>query len=251
VIAAAYGGKAEFTHVIRVDPHEKTEFASKVFALRRGFTAVERTRHDFIGIVDGDISFEPDYYARMIEEMQSDSGLGIVGGQVFDVVNSIPTKRFPNPKSVSGGIQLFQRSCFDDIGGLLPLVEGGEDTVAELTARMKGWTVKTLMDVPVLHHKPTGGSRGNFAVSRFRMGVRDHSYGSHILFEVVKCMRQLRARPYILAGWFRFIGFFWCFLTRRRRTISRDLVRFVQRDQLKRLHLGFLVGSKTETGEVT
>ena len=45
------------------------------------------------------------------------------------------------------GAQLVRRTCFEQIGGYLPLENGGEDWCAEVTARMLGWNTTTFPEI--------------------------------------------------------------------------------------------------------
>ena len=77
--------------------------------------------------------------------------------------DNIPIDRGSRPWSVPGGIQLFRRECFQKIGGMLPLRYGEEDLVAEVKARMEGYTVQAFYNITgALHHRLTGTLNGNF-----------------------------------------------------------------------------------------
>ncbi len=235
--------RTQYDFIVSKSTHtrnSKCNFSSKVHAINAGLEEVKGIDYDLLGIVDADISFQNDYYEQMLKEFENNPNLGIGGGQVYDVIDDELVRRFPSPHSVSGGIQLFRKKCYDEIGGLPFLKHGGEDTVAEMTAKMKGWKVLTFMELTVSHHKCTGVSQGNPIVSRFKLGFRDYIYGSHPIFEAVKCVRQLRARPVILAGLLRFMGFMYFFLKNEKRPVSQSLIEYVQRDQLDRLKLRFL-----------
>jgi hypothetical protein len=69
--------------------------------------------------------------------------LGIAGGYVYERLNgsfkSIPGNR---ERSVGGAFQIFRRECFEEIE-LIPLRFGGEDSIIEITAAMKGWQVRS------------------------------------------------------------------------------------------------------------
>ena len=51
-------------------------------------------------------------------------------------------------RSVAGAVQLFRCECYEGIGGISPLRNGGEDWCAEVSARMMGWTVKAFPGTP-------------------------------------------------------------------------------------------------------
>ena len=75
-------GKYSFIEFVRVEKTEKHDFAAKVHALRRGFTCLSGVEYDFVGILDGDVSFEPDYFERLLDRFELDPNLGIAGGNI-------------------------------------------------------------------------------------------------------------------------------------------------------------------------
>jgi hypothetical protein len=68
-------------------------------------------------------------------------GLGIAGGHVIEAYDGQVVPQRISANSVAGGVQMFRRQAFEDIGGLRPMRLGGEDSVAEILARMHRWEV--------------------------------------------------------------------------------------------------------------
>ena len=81
---------------------------------------------EFVGVHDADIAPErDDYYCAMLRKFQQDSRLGIVGGYIHEFSNGSWRCRQGNaPDSVAGGIQMFRRICFEQIGGYTPFIPG-------------------------------------------------------------------------------------------------------------------------------
>jgi glycosyltransferase involved in cell wall biosynthesis len=234
-IARRYETRFAFIKFIRVDNQKDRDFASKVFALRAGFTELAGCPYGFIGILDADITLKPEYYEQIINEFRKDPKLGIAGGLLYDCQDSTMRKRYSSPWSVPGGIQLFRRECFEKIGGIMPLRYGEEDTVAEIKARMAGYTVRAFYDVVSLHHRLTGTATMNFPSTAFHNGFRDYYAGTYLPFEIVKCIRRLPQRPYLLIGIFRFCGYVWATLRRFNRQIPNDVVKYLRMEQKKRI----------------
>jgi hypothetical protein len=137
---------------------------------------------------------------------------------------------------VAGAIQLFRRACYEQIGGHMPLSYGGEDWICEILARKNGWSVAAFPDIIAYHHKTSESKRGVFR-DALRQGKMDYAVGSHPLFELVKCIRRLRERPFVLRALFRFIGFTWSTLRGDPNKVSAEIVDYVRGEQLKRLRL--------------
>lgn len=235
-IIAGYASRYEFIQVIRRDAKgNNLGFASKVFALREAYEQVRGMDYKYIGNLDADVSFEPDYYHKIVSRLEAKKQLGITGGFIFESDQGVFKSRKSNSvRSVAGAIQMFRRECYEQIGGLTPIRTGGEDWVAETSARMHGWEVMAYPDCRVFHHKSSAKTRGVWR-DQFRMGLMDYAVGSHPLFEAVKCARRFRERPVLGGAFCRFGGFLWGYYKREMRPVSDDFIKYLNREQLMRL----------------
>ena len=87
--------------------------------------------YHFIGNLDADITFDESYYENLLEEFQKNPKLGIAGGMLFEESNGKFMPRYLSEmRYVPGGVQLFRRTCYEQVGGYLPSRWGGEDTIA-------------------------------------------------------------------------------------------------------------------------
>lgn len=210
-------------------------FASKVSAIHAGYGALRGTRYRFIGILDADVTFDSDYYERVINQFHKDPELGIAGGFIYETRNGRSVSRSSNStRSVAGAIQLFRRECYENIGGHRPIDYGGEDWVCEIEARCNGWTVEAFPQVIVQHHKPNVSRRGALREA-IRQGRMDYVVGSHPIFEIVKCLRRVSERPYFLSAAVRYASFSWSCVAGYERVISEEGVKALRRDQAGRL----------------
>ena len=135
-----------FVEVIRANTGRRRDFASKVYAIREALCHLATIEFSFVGFLDADIRFGADYYEKILNRFNQSQDLGIAGGIVLDIGQQF----YKNPRlravahHVAGGVQLFRRRCYKEIGGYAPLVFGGEDTVAEVKAVMAGWGVRDI-----------------------------------------------------------------------------------------------------------
>jgi len=235
-IVLRYSAQHAFIKFIRRESkNEGVDFSSKVYSIYEGYNQLKKMEYDFIGILDGDVSFSPSYYKRILTKFKENRNLGIAGGLIFDKHNDRCIRRSPSDiEYVSGCIQLFRRKCYEDIGGLLPIKEGGEDTVAVITARMKGWEVEAFEELTVFHHKHSKVIRGVLKES-FREGKLFYSLGSHPLFESIKSIKKLNDKPFILFAFIRMCGYIWPYIKKQRRTVSDEFVKYLRKEQLSRL----------------
>ena len=140
-------------------------------------------------------------------------------------------------EEVAGGVQFFRRECFELVGGILPIPEGGFDVIMCVQVRMHGYKTKTFAEIEVDHLKPRNVAEGNVCRRLWQFGLRDYARGNHPLFEFVKCAHRCLRAPVIIGGFIHFSGFLWCYLTRRKRIPSTELIHFMRGEQLARLFL--------------
>jgi glycosyltransferase involved in cell wall biosynthesis len=233
-IVERYARDFPFLRLVTVRNRRKREFSSKVFAFNAGYAALDVPDYRFIGNLDADVSFGPEYYERIMGEFARTPGLGIAGGLILERQNGQMRERFANRYGVSGAVQVFARECYEAIGGYLPMRYGGEDPVSQYMARMHGWKVRTVPELKVIHHRPTGTAQGTLLRACFRAGAEEYTYGSHPLFQVVKCIHRLRERPYVLSGLSRMGGYLYAFLRRDPR-VPAPVIRFIRKEQMRRL----------------
>jgi len=143
--------------------------------------------------------------------------------------------RFADLTHVSGACQMFRRKCFEEVGGYVPIKGGGIDWVAVTTARMKGWKTRTFLERTSHHHRKMGTAGRGPLMARFHHGKEDYYIGSHPLWQTIRGLFQMRARPYILGGMFLMLGYLWAMLTRMPRPIPMDVIRFRRAEQMARL----------------
>jgi glycosyltransferase involved in cell wall biosynthesis len=227
-----------FMEFVRREAPPRRSFASKAHALALSYRQLRRAEYDFIGNLDADVSFGERYYESMLVRFAENQRLGLAGGFIHEKSRGKFIGRASNStRSVAGAIQLFRRDCFEAIGGYLPMDKGGEDWAAEVMARMKGWEVEAFPEIPVCHYKASGVVSMEALRRKFRDGTRDQVFGSHPLFEVARCMRRIKEKPYLLGAAVRMCGFVWSACQREGRTVPEDLVKYLRHEQLQRMRL--------------
>lgn len=239
-IVESYADRYDFIRFLRVSKAVGHSFHAKVVALHKGVTLLEGAAYDFIGNIDADLSLEPDYFEQLLQHFQKHSDLGLAGGFVYEDDGHGFKKHWLNSGSdVGHAAQLVRRECYEAIGGYVVLKYGGEDWYAQTRAKMKGWRVEAIPDLKIFHHRRTGA--GNRPLrNAFRLGKLDYSFGSDPLFEVVKCLRRLREKPYLIGGITRLAGFAWPYVFPEARAVPDEFMAFLRAEQRSRVLL--LVG---------
>lgn len=234
-IVNKYAIEYPFIKLIRKEEDKTRNFASKVFALNLALSKIKNDDYDFIGILDADITFERDYYEKIFFEFEKDDTLGLAGGEFFDIVDGKKIRVIKSKMSVRGGIQLFRKACFDQIGEFIPTKIGGEDLVTEVTARKNGWKVLSFDHVMLEHHRLTGTGGWSIWKSKFNDGLQGYYFGSHPLFHIAKAIYKFKEKPYVFGGLLIIFGYFWGYFLRPKRNVSKEFIKFRRDEQIARM----------------
>jgi poly-beta-1,6-N-acetyl-D-glucosamine synthase len=233
-IVRRYATSYSFIHSIRRERDQNREFASKVFALNVAVSSLPQVKVEFVGVLDADVSLDPNYFYELLKRFADDPGLGLAGGWYYEGGRGEYRPCWgSSSRSIPGGIQMFRQDCYRAIGGLLPIEYGGEDWYAEIMARKCGWRVRSFPDLHVRHLRVTG-TRGSKLRYCYREGIMDFALGSHPLFEVAKIVKRIMYRPYALGALARLLGFLVAHVWVER-MIPPDVVNFLRKEELARL----------------
>ncbi len=234
-IVHKYVREYSWIELVRTPERSERHFAAKVHAFNAGYARVKDLEYEVIGNLDADVSFcEKDYLAFLMRKFAEDRRLG-VGGTPYRLENSACDSRFVNVEDVVGACQLFRRECFEEIGGYLPVKDGGVDDVACLTARMKGWRTRSFTDRLFIHHRQSGTAQHSLLKARFRTGALNYALGSHPIWEVFRTGYQMTKRPVVVGGLAAAAGYLWAMVRSLERSMPRELVAFHRREQMQRL----------------
>lgn len=227
--------KYSWIHLICLAQRRERSFSSVVHATETGVRALTIEDYEYIGLLDSDVRFEKDYFEKIIKYFEDFPGLGLGGGMVVDP--SQRKDRFPrNRYDVPGATQFFRRKCFERLGSLIAIPEGGWDALTCARARMLGFETRLFTDLVVEHLKPRNIAEGGVLRRIIQMGVRDYALGYLFVFEIFKCLSRLAEFPPVAGAAAWFIGYLGASLTnRKKRLIPNDLLRFIQFEQRQRL----------------
>jgi len=232
-IAARASKSNPLMKFIRFSGGANRSFGSKAVAFKAGYDALQGVGFEYIGNLDADVTMEPHYYERMLEEMSRNARLGVASGVLWDKTNSGFKRTTSNLNHAVGGVQFWRRECFEAVGGYRPVTVGGVDSLAELTARMKGWETRSFPDLPIYHHKPVDSANGRTGIRiAYRAGLTEYHIGTHPLFAVLKAVRRWKGSPLILSSFARIFAYGKLYLTRAPRDASNELVAYLKNEQM-------------------
>jgi poly-beta-1,6-N-acetyl-D-glucosamine synthase len=235
-IVRKYSTKHTWIELLRMPKRHDRSFSGKAYAFNTGYALMKELEYEVIANLDGDLSFDRDYFAFLLGKMSADSSLGVVGTP-FEEKEGEPFYDYSivGLDHVSGACQLFRRQCFEEIGGYVPMRLGGIDYVALTTARMKGWKTRTFTEKVSHHHRKMGSAQTGVLKSRYKLGLKDYVFGGHPLWEVFRAFYQMTKKPFIVGGLALAAGYFLAAIRREERPISPEMIAFRRREQMLRL----------------
>lgn len=201
-------------------------------AFYAGYATLKEKEWNYIVKLDGDLSFDADYFETIFKYFQQSQDLGVGGGLIYNVVNSVLVVEQHPLFHVRGATKLYKRECWDAIGGLL--VAPGWDTLDEVKANMLGWKSRTFRDLKVIHYRYTGAADGQWR-SYVKYGRANYISGYHPLFLVLKCLRRVLHKPILLGAIGIFYGYVSAYLKGLPRVDDRALIAYLRRQQLNKI----------------
>jgi glycosyltransferase involved in cell wall biosynthesis len=254
-IVRAAAAEYPWIRLLRCERSAERHFAGKARAVAAGYESISSLSFDLVGNLDADMTLPPDYYEFLIGKFVEMPNLGVAGTPFVEDEDQPDVHSyahgFADLNHVSGACQFFRRRCFDDIGGYVPIPQGGIDWVAVTTARMRGWTTRTFTEKHSLHHRSMGTADRSVLRARFHHGKKDYLVGGHPLWQLLRGLFQMRNPPVVLGGLCLMLGYVTAWATRTKSPVPADLRQFHRREQGERLRKLFtgdrLVGRPSVT----
>ena len=207
--------------------------AGEIKAFLQGLATVHGIAYDYIGKLDGDISFDKHYYERLLLRFAQNPKLGIASGTCWHEEDGRKVMEKVYLQHVRGAMRIYRKACLDDIGGFVRSL--GWDAIDCYKARMRGWETRSFEDLPVRHHVKTW-TKGGLLHGRRRSGRMEYLIGTHPLFFCAKCLREVGSKPLLISAGALAWGYLIAWRNREKRVGDRDVVAFVRKEQMHRIH---------------
>ena len=214
-------------------------------AFNAGFERVKSLDFDVVGNLDADITFGPDYLDFLMRMFADDPKLGVAGTPfVEDSGYDSAKDSFEGENYVAGGCQMFRAECFREIGGYIPNPGGGVDWIAVMSARMKGWKVRSFAEKRFHHHRTLGTAETSPLGAAFAYGERAYFLGGSpaLALRSQRLPDAEEASPHPPA-WRCCQVTSWAALRRMKRPVSPEMMRFHRRDQYAKAQGHFRPGA--------
>ncbi|MBW2632333.1 MAG: glycosyltransferase family 2 protein [Deltaproteobacteria bacterium] len=185
---------------------------------------------EFLAKIDADMVLEPSFFERIIEAMKKDETIGICSGVIL--------KEKKLRVSAVGGCRVYRRGCWDqsttEFNFLAPELNAW-DSYLEMKARTLGWKCMALQESHASVQRSTGnGSTSGRLKASIRMGVSSRRLGYTWYYFLLRVVRNLRAKPYLLKSLFMLYGWIWSWW-KKEEVFDEGVAMYVKRYQKRRL----------------
>jgi len=239
-IVESYTKRRPWIELVRRAQDPDRNFASKAHAVALGFERVSSIQFEIVGNLDADVSFEADYMEFVMEKFSEEPDLGLAGTPFTQDGDYDSSKdSFEGENYVAGPCQLFRRDCFREIGGYVPNRAGGVDWIAAMTARMKGWKVRSFPEKRFHHHRTLGTAGKGALRALFSYGEKDYYLGGSPVWQLFRVAYRMTKKPAFTGGLALLCGYCWAAMRRMKRAVTPELMRFHRREQMKKLRAIF------------
>ncbi|MBA3706808.1 MAG: glycosyltransferase family 2 protein [Bacteroidetes bacterium] len=150
---------------------------------------------DIIAKIDADTSFDKDFFSNIIHEFEKNPSLGVASGHLVE--NGVPEK-VKDRTSGRGASLIIRYNCFSQIGKFYESKTRGEDVLAVVAARAKGWETWTF-DIYFNHLKPEGIRKSKLK-NHYVTGFYKGSIPYWLPFFVGNLARDTFKKPYFIGS---------------------------------------------------
>lgn len=189
---------------------------------------------DFIVKLDGDLSFDADFFENCFAMFKKNEKLGIGGGMIYNLVKGNLMIEHTPLFHVRGATKIYRKDCWNAIGGLINAP--GWDTLDEVKANMLGWQTQTFDQIKVVHYRVTGQADGTWR-NAVKNGRGSYISGYHPIFMTAKCIKKIFERPYLVQSLGLFYGYVSGYWKRSPQIDDVHLIKYMRKQQLRKLLL--------------
>ena len=243
-IVANYANKYSFIRLIRNESPSERNTAAKVNAINLGINALAGAEYAFFGNLDADVSFGNTYFETLLAHFEKDSNLGVAGGWLYQKDDQGGVYKLNrSAESVAGAVQLFRRTCFNQIGGYKSIPGGMEDGIAEITARYNGWKTYSFAELPVIHHREIGTVGRSVYKARFNSGLTEYLVGFSWTYHAIRAGSRMFEKPYFIGAMLISTGYMYGLISCQKQVVPETIIKFIRQEQRTKL-MTLLMGKR-------
>jgi len=204
-----------------------------------GYKEIRTNEYDYIGKMDGDLSFGPLYFETLFKKFEKDPNLGGASGKLFlDLDDGKLIEERHADEMVVGGMQFYRYKTFKDVGGFVCQVMW--DGIVYHRCRMEGWRTKSFSDPELMihDHRLMGSSYKTIYHGRMRWGWGQYFMGTHPLYILAIGVYRMKEKPFIAGGLLIVAGYLSGWLKKSKRYDFPGFRKSLHAWQFERIKLG-------------
>ncbi len=233
-IVEGYAKKHPWIRLVALEGSARVRGGHIVRLFYEGLMQARTKRYDYIVKLDGDLSFEHNFFERIFDFFRNNPKLGISSGISHTRVNGRLVEEKSSRGHTLGATKVYEKRCFNDIGGLVENM--GWDGIDEIKARMRGWEAEPVPGLVVEHHRPEGKARG-FFTSGVERGRGAYFMGYHPAFMVVRSVKCMFKYPPLLDGLGMLAGYIRASIRGERRIEDGEFIEFLRSNQIRKMFM--------------
>ena len=218
-LLAKYAAQHNFIKIITNPRGQPRQPGSAVIrAFNRGYDEAKDVDYDCVVKLDCDLSFEPDYFEKLLMQFATNPKLGIASGVYWEAADGVNWNEIAMPSyHACGASKVIRRECWEQIVGFIP--SRGWDTVDEIRAITHGWQTTHFRDLKMKHWKIEGTGIGPWKTNIMH-GEIYYLTGGGIFFFLLKVLHRLKSKPVILGGVAVLWGYLRSLFSRKQRLVN-------------------------------
>ena len=137
----------------------------------------------------------PDYFEGVLAAFEASPRLGIASGTAFEEFNGTWRELTLLGDHCHVSTRTYRRGCLEEV---LPLDDGvGYSVIDEAKARLAGYEVRTLYDLPYRHHRREGTGEGSPWQNWYNQGRAAQYLSYRPSYLLARCLFRIPAEPVI------------------------------------------------------
>ena len=203
----------DWIHVLDRPGETRHQIGSKVVeTFRFGLRQFPGNRWEAVVKLDADLILPPDYFERVMQQLEEEPDVGICGGvcavplrdHTGAETDRLSVEKLTDRYHVRGPIKTYRMACYRDIGGLPPIY--GWDTLDELLAEYHGWKIRVLPDLVVTHRRPTGAKTPPLRLHKMT-GEMFYRLGYGPVISLIASAKRYRMKPTGISALWSYFGY--------------------------------------------
>lgn len=239
-ILDAWAARHEWIRVLRRDDRGGRSVGPGVVeAFEFGLASCDASAFEFLCKLDVDLDLPPRMFELLLARMDADPRLGTLSGKPYFVnARGKRVDEVCGDEMSVGMTKLYRRSCFEEIGGLVPNVMW--DGIDCHRARMLGWKAGSVDDPELAfeHLRPMGSSGEGTWAGRQRHGRGQYFMGTGLVYLAGSALYRLGHPPAVIGGLGILVGYLKAILGGAERYDDAEFRRFLKQFQWACLRLG-------------